>query len=40
MANIKHKICDPMKTHLIENQDLKTDIIEIVSYLINQEYQV
>lgn len=40
VANIKYKIRGPMETHLIGNQDLKTDIIETVSYLMNQEYQV
>lgn len=40
VANIKFKIRGPMETHLIGTSDLKTDIVETISYLTNQGYQV
>jgi hypothetical protein len=39
VANIKYKIRGPMEAHLIGSRDLKTDIIETVSYLTSQGYQ-
>ena len=40
VANIKYKIRGPMEAHLIGNRDLKKDMVEAISYLTNQGYQV
>lgn len=40
VANIKYKIRGTIEAHLIGSSDLKVDIIEAISYLISQEYQV
>jgi len=40
VVNIKYKIYRPIETHFICNHDLKKDMIEVISYLTNQGYQV
>ena len=36
VINIKYKICGLTETHFIGNSNLKSDILESVSYLIEQ----
>ncbi|RHZ76277.1 hypothetical protein Glove_199g214 [Diversispora epigaea] len=38
VANIKYKLHDPLETHLVDNIELESDILETISYLKNQEY--
>ncbi|RHZ47087.1 hypothetical protein Glove_593g45 [Diversispora epigaea] len=40
VTNIKYKVRGPMEVHLIGNSNLKLDISESVSYLMEQGYQV
>ena len=40
VTNIKYKICEFTKTHLIGNSNLKLDISESVSYLTEQGYLI
>ena len=40
VTNIKYKIRGPTETHFIGNSNLKSDISESVSYLIEQGYLV
>ncbi|KAG9307697.1 hypothetical protein G9A89_023262 [Geosiphon pyriformis] len=38
VANIKYKLCGPMKAYLIGSTKLEQDILETMSHLSNQEY--
>ncbi|RHZ51906.1 hypothetical protein Glove_468g3 [Diversispora epigaea] len=38
VANIKYKLHGPLETHLVDNIELESDILETISYLKNQEY--
>ena len=40
VTNIKYKVRRPMEAHLIGDSDLKTDISQSISYLIEKEYHV
>src|SRR2546421_8767682 len=40
VANIKYQICEPMEAHLKGDSQLKSDILEAISYLQGQEYHV
>jgi hypothetical protein len=40
VINIKYKVRGPMEVHLVGNSDLKLDILQSVSYLKDQGYQV
>ncbi|RHZ49757.1 hypothetical protein Glove_514g4 [Diversispora epigaea] len=38
VANIKYKLREPMETHLVDNVELESDILETILYLKNQDY--
>ncbi|RIA86396.1 hypothetical protein C1645_829364 [Glomus cerebriforme] len=40
VTNIKYKVCGPMELHLSCNSDLKLDISESISFLIEKGYHV
>ncbi|PKK60573.1 hypothetical protein RhiirC2_719011 [Rhizophagus irregularis] len=40
VANIKYKVCGPAETYLIGNLNLKLDISDSISYLMEQGYRV
>jgi len=40
VANIKYQIHGPMEAHLKGDSQLKSDILEVISYLQGQEYYV
>src|SRR6266496_6063579 len=40
VSNIKYKVCGPMEAHLFCNSDLKSDILNSISFLTEKGYHV